>query len=189
MIIHKKDGDSMINIESYPILETKNLILRRIEQNDVHDLYDMRKDSRMHTFTDTKVDGNIDDTIAYMEKMNRGINEKKWLIWAIEHKKLKKVIGTISIWNLNKEEKSGELGYGIIPSYQGQGLMKEALLCVIDYGFEQLNLVKILAYTEENNRPSISLLEGCNFVEIGRVNEQGYTNNKEFCMIVYQLMH
>jgi ribosomal-protein-alanine N-acetyltransferase len=177
-----------MKFEPFPILETKNLILRRIEQNDAHDLYAMRKDSKMHTFTDTKVDGNIDDTIAYMEKMDQGINEKKWIVWALEHKQLKKVMGTISIWNLNKEEKSGELGYGINPAYQGRGLMRESLLSVIEYGFELMNLEKIQAYTEENNRPSISLLEKCNFVEIGRVNEQGYTNNKNFCMIVYQLM-
>ncbi|MFF2755566.1 GNAT family N-acetyltransferase [Psychrobacillus sp. NPDC058041] len=178
----------MINYTSFPNLETKNLLLRRIEQNDESDLYAMRKDSSMHTFTDTKVDGNIDETIAYMEKMNQGTDEKKWIIWAIEHKQTKKVIGTISIWNLNKEEKSGELGYGIIPAYQGQGLMRESLLRVIEYGFEVMNLEKIQAYTEENNRPSISLLEKCDFVEIGRVNEQGYTNNKDYCMIVYQLV-
>ncbi|WP_225986140.1 GNAT family N-acetyltransferase [Psychrobacillus glaciei] len=53
---------------------------------------------------------------------------KKWVIWAIEHKQSKKVTGTINIWNLNKEEKSGELGYGIIPAYQGQGLMFKTLL-------------------------------------------------------------
>ncbi|WP_391206886.1 GNAT family N-acetyltransferase [Psychrobacillus sp. L4] len=177
----------MINFTSFPNLKTKKLLLRRIEQNDVHDLYTMRKDSRMHTFTDTKVDESIEETNLYMDQMNKGVDDKKWLIWAIEHKQSKKVIGTISIWNLNKDEKSGELGYGIIPAYQGQGLMQESLLSVAEYGFEQMNLEKLLAYTEERNEPSINLLVKCKFVEIGRVDEQGYTNKQMYRLVVYQL--
>ena len=46
------------------------------------------------------------------------------------------MIGTICIWNINKDEESGEVGYGIIPDYQGQGLMKESLVNVIKNGFE-----------------------------------------------------
>ena len=63
--------------------------------------------------------------------MNKGIDDNKWIIWAIEHNQSHKVLGTISIWNINEEQRSGELGYGIIPDYQGQGLMKESLLDVI----------------------------------------------------------
>lgn len=168
-------------------METKNLSLRRIEQNDVNDLFNMRKDPKMHVFTDTKVDESINETTEYMKKMNKGVDEKKWLIWAIEHKQSKKVIGTISIWNLNKEERSGELGYGIIPEYQGQGLMKESLLSVIEYGFGVMNLNKLDAYTEENNKSSIKLLEKCNFIEIDSVDEQGYMNNRMYHMVVYRL--
>ncbi|WP_391119448.1 GNAT family N-acetyltransferase [Psychrobacillus sp. L3] len=177
----------MINYTSFPNIDTKNLLLRRIVQNDVHDLYAMRKDPSMHIFTDTKADESIEETSVYMDQMNKGVDHKKWLIWAIEHKQSNKVIGTISIWNLNKDEKSGELGYGIIPAYQGQGLMQESLLSVVEYGFEQMNLEKLLAYTEECNGLSINLLVKCKFVEIGRVDEQGYTNKQMYRLVVYQL--
>ena len=46
------------------------------------------------------------------------------------------------------KNKTGELGYGIMPDYQGQGLMKESLLSVIEYGFNIMNLEELLAYTE-----------------------------------------
>ncbi len=177
----------LINFTSFPNMETKNLLLRRIEQNDVNDLFKMRKDPRMHAYTDTKIDINIIETNAYIDKMNTGVDDRKWLIWVMEHKQSKKVIGSISIWNLNKEEKSGELGYGIIPDYQGQGLMKESLLKVIEYGFDVMNLNKLDAYTEENNESSIKLLEKCKFIEIDKVDEQGYMNNRMYHMKVYRL--
>ena len=46
--------------------------------------------------------------------MNDGVEHDKWIIWAIEHKNSKKVIGSICIWNINEVGDSGELGYGII---------------------------------------------------------------------------
>ncbi|MBU3143626.1 GNAT family N-acetyltransferase [Clostridium sp. CF012] len=51
--------------------------------------------------------------------MNEGIDNNKWIIWAIQQKNRKKVIGTICIWNINEAEGCGELGYGIIPDDQG----------------------------------------------------------------------
>lgn len=177
----------MINFSPFPNLETDRLVLRRIHQDDIRDLFEMRNDVRMHEHTDTKPDTTTAETEAYVVKMNKGIADGRWIIWAIEHKNARKVIGTISIWNIDSEKNSGELGFGILPSYQGQGLMKEALLRVITYGFDDMNLRVIEAYTEENNITSVKLLEGCSFSETKRVDENGYINNMVYRMIVYGL--
>jgi len=177
----------MISFIPFPNLKTKRLILRRMDHNDIDDLFEMRKDKLMNEYTDTKLEDNTDETKAYIDKMNKGIDDNKWIIWAIEHKQSNKMIGTISIWNINLEEKSAELGYGVIPDYQGQGLMKEALLSVLDYGFDLMKLKTLDAYTEENNLKSIKLLEKCKFTEIDRVDDQGYFTNRIYHMIVYRL--
>ncbi|MDV3425982.1 MAG: GNAT family N-acetyltransferase [Bacillota bacterium] len=179
----------MINFKPFPDIETKNLTLRRMNYDDISDLFEMRKDPRMNEYTDTKPEENINETMAYIDKMNKGIDENKWIIWVIEHKQSKKVIGSISIWNINMEQKTGELGYGIIPDYQGQGLMKEALLSAAEYGFSEMKLKALEAYTEENNIKSINLLKKCYFSEINRVDDQGYFNNKIYHMIVYRLQN
>ena len=119
--------------------------------------------------------------------MNKGVDANKWIIWGIEHKKLRRVIGTICIWNIDKAEGSGELGYGIIPDFQGKGLMQEAVLRVALYGFDVMKLKTLEAYTEENNLKSIKLLEKCNFHEINRISEDGYHTNKVYHMLVYKL--
>lgn len=177
----------MINFTPFPSIETKNLMLRRMCHNDINDLFEMRKDPRMSEYTDTKLEEHINETMAYIEKMNKGVDDNKWIIWAIEHKQTKKVIGSISIWNINIEQKSGELGYGIIPDYQGQGLMKESLLSAVQYGFNVMNLTKLDAYTEENNINSIKLLKKCNFILVNRVDDEGYFNKRVYHMMVYRL--
>lgn len=179
----------MIVFNPFPVIETKNLILRRMGLNDIQDIFQMRKDPRMHEYTDTKMDKTPEDTKAYIEKMNKGVDENKWIIWAIEHKQSKKVIGSISIWNINLEQRSGELGYGIIPDYQGKGLMKEALLSGVDYGFNVMNLLALDAYTEENNTKSCKLLENCKFVKVNKVDDEGYYSNRIYHMVVYRLQN
>ncbi|ACA55603.1 GCN5-related N-acetyltransferase [Clostridium botulinum A3 str. Loch Maree] len=147
----------------------------------------MRNNPKMNECTDTKLDESPEETKSYIDRMNKGVDENKWIIWAIEHKQSKKVIGSISIWNINIEQKSGELGYGINPEYKGKGLMKETLLSIIDYGFNVMNLSALEAYTEENNIKSIKLLEGCKFIEVNRVDDEGYYSNRIYHMIVYRL--
>ncbi|GAA0720483.1 hypothetical protein GCM10008905_09710 [Clostridium malenominatum] len=71
--------------------------------------------------------------------------------------------------------------------YQGKGLMKEALLSVIEYGLKVMNLKALEAYTEENNIKSIKLLEKCNFTLANRVDDEGYFNNRVYHMLVYRL--
>lgn len=154
---------------------------------DIDDLFEMRKNPKMNEFTDTRLDETKYETKGYIDKMNKGIDDDKWIIWAIEYIQAEKVIGSISIWNFSKEQKSGELGYGIIPDYQGKGLMREALSSVIRFGFEVIGLEFLEAYTEENNVKSINLLKGCNFLEVGRVDEEGQFNDRIYNMIIYRL--
>lgn len=177
----------MINFTPFPNLETKNLILRKMNDSHIKDLFEMRKDPRMNEYIDTKQEENTDETKAYIDKMNKGVEDNKWIVWAIEHKQSNKVIGSICIWNIDFEQKNGELGYGIIPDYQGQGLMKEVLLHVVEYGFDVMGLKELYAYTEENNQKSIRLLEKCNFVEISRVDDEGHFNKRVYHMVVYRM--
>jgi ribosomal-protein-alanine N-acetyltransferase len=177
----------MITFTPFPCIETKNMMLRRINYNDINDLFEMRKDPEMNKYIDTKLEENIQETKAYIDKMNKGVDCNKWIIWALEHKVSKKVIGSICIWNINTEQYNRELGYGIIPNYQSNGLMKEALLNVIEYGFNFMNLKTLDAYTEKHNTKSINLLEKCNFIEVNRVDDDGYFNNRIYHMIVFRL--
>lgn len=182
-----KVGSYPMNFNPFPIIETKNLLLRRMNDNDRYDLFEMRNNPNMIEYTDSKIDETIDETKKYIEKMNKGMEENKWIIWAIEHKLHKKIIGSISIWNINEEQINGELGYGIMPNFQGKGFMKEALLNVVGYGFDVMNLKELLAYTEASNEASIRLLEKCHFIEIGKVEEEGYYKKQVFQMSIYSL--
>lgn len=174
------------NFSPFPVLQTERLTLRPMTLADDNDLFSMRRDPRMHLFTDTKADECIADTRQYIEKMIQGVKENKWVIWAIEARESGRVIGSISIWNLNAEKNTAELGYGLNPEFQGEGYMQEALQCVVDYGVNKMQLAVLEAYTEAENAASSKLLLKCGFEKTGEVDDPGYFSERVFHMHVYQ---
>ena len=70
-----------------------------------------------------------------------------------------------------KEIDDVDLGFRFIPSQWGKGLATEAALASIRYGFDELQLNRIVGLAEPENRASIRVLEklGMRFVETVRL--------------------
>ncbi len=176
----------MREVNGVPELNTANLILRRLNHEDRWDLFLMRSNPGMIKYADGKLDRDINDTLEYINRMNQGVDDKKWIAWGIGLKKEGVIIGTISLWNLNEDNNSGELGYGLNPDYHGKGHMREALKRVVEFGFEEFDLSLIFAYTDKDNIPSNKLLENCGFMEVDRIKESGFHSDRVFDYIVYR---
>lgn len=177
----------MTALASFRIIETDRLVLRQMTQVDVEDLFQMRSDPRMHAHTDSKPDEALEETRAYIEKMNQGIEAEKWLIWVMEERQTHKVIGSVSLWNFAEDLKSAELGYGTAPDFQGKGYMKEALLAVVEFAFTILQMEVLEAFTEQENTFSKKLLETCQFKKTGSVEDPGYFSDKIYHMDLYSI--
>ena len=178
-----------MKFDPFPVLETERLILRKMSPDDRDDFFTMRSDKRMHEHTDTTPDHDISKTDAYLAKMMRGVDENRWIIWAIQNRASGRVIGSVGIWNFDEVQTTAELSYGITPEFQGRGYMSEALARVIEYAFATLKLTALEAYTEAENTPSRRLLERIGFVESGQVDDPSADGTRVYHMIVYRLEH
>ena len=56
-----------------------------------------------------------------------------------------------------------EIGYELLPEFQGKGIMQEATSKVIDFGIQRIGLNLIKAYTHYENQSSTRLLEKFKF--------------------------
>ncbi|WP_239001346.1 GNAT family N-acetyltransferase [Elizabethkingia anophelis] len=65
---------------------------------------------------------------------------------------------------MSADRKTAEVGYDLKPLYHGKGIMSEALVAVIEFGFSTLGLDKIEAFTSRYNEASKSLLLKHNFI-------------------------
>ncbi|MTI40491.1 GNAT family N-acetyltransferase [Fulvivirga lutimaris] len=59
-----------------------------------------------------------------------------------------------------------DLGFALLPEYNGKGLAREASEAVIQYAFETLNIPKLYAITAPTNKKSAQLLERLGFTEV-----------------------
>ena len=69
------------------------------------------------------------------------------------------LIGVVCLWNFTEDLRTAELGYELMPAFQKQGFMQEAISSVLHYGFEQIFLDNIEAFTHKKNKNSIKLLK------------------------------
>ena len=64
----------------------------------------------------------------------------------------------------SKDNFSAFIGYVLHPNFQGQGIMQEAFINILNYGFEILKLKSIYADLDPGNSKSINLLNKKNFI-------------------------
>lgn len=153
------------NFSPFPILTTERLTLRQLSIDDRQSIFDLRSDEEINKYLDRVPSKSIDDAINFINKINENSKSNNSIYWVITLSSPKTVVGTICLFDFSNEKNSCEIGYELMPKYQGQGIMKEAIQVVIDYVFQTLNFKKIIAFTHNENLKSTDLLLKFNFVK------------------------
>ncbi len=148
----------------FPTLTTERLTLRQLEIEDEKEIFEIRSDERISEYLDRPLYKTIDETREFIKKINDGIAENKWLYWALTLKNNPKLIGTICIWNISEDRSKAEIGFELLPDFQGRGLMQEAVAAVIEYGFKNMHLDFLEGEVDPSNFKSIALMERNGFV-------------------------
>lgn len=78
-----------------------------------------------------------------------------------------RLIGEISLYNLNPKNRSAGVGYFTGVDYRRQGYTKEGLGLLITYLFQVVGLNKVMADTGAFNHASIALLRSLGFQQDG----------------------
>lgn len=143
-----------------PTLETERLNIRLFKEQDVQDLFEYCSDdevTRYLPFTTYTSLEQAKDRINYCLESYRQISRP--ILWAIEYKKDNKLIGGIDFVGLDEINKVGEIGYVLNRAYWNKGIMTEALMAVIKFGFEKVELNRIEIYCDERNVASARVME------------------------------
>ena len=163
--------------KSFPILKTERLVLKQLCENDKAAIFLLRSDERVNKYIDRPQQQSIDEALAFINKINMAIEQNQSVYWAISLKNNAELIGTICLWNFSADHQTAELGYELSPTFQGQGIMNEAIEAVLKYAFEIIELESIVAYTHKDNSSSIKLLEKNGFKwEVDKIDEENSSN-------------
>ena len=154
----------------FPILTTARLILKSLALSDAAAIFTLRSDDKVNQFIGRKKAESLKDAQDFIGKIQQNMADKTSFYWGIHAQNTPELIGTICLWNLERDKGIAEIGYELMPHYQGKGLMQEALTAVIDFGFS-IGFTTITAYLHAENAPSIKLLERNHFKKHGELDE------------------
>lgn len=153
-----------LNFSPFPQLVTDRLILKQLSLNDAEEVFILRSDETVNKYLDRPRATTIEDAKAFIERINLAIDTNRSIFWAISFKEDPKLIGTICLWNFSEEKNKAEIGYELLPKFHGKGIMQEAFLKVVEFGFQNLQLRSIEACTTKQNKSSIKILERNYFI-------------------------
>ncbi len=171
-----------INFDPFPQIKTERLLLRKLTVADTSSIFTLRSDERIQQFIKRPLHSTKGESLEFIHFINAGIEQNEWIYWAISPIDGTELIGTICLWNFSKTHHKADIGYELHPDHQGKGLMNEAAISVIHYGFNDLNLQSIEAYTHFENEASKRLLRRNHFVLDPKRKDQENEDNVIFVL-------
>jgi len=142
------------------------------EDSDLGAIHSMHTDEYNRRYIGKKAPAQIGETKEFIQNINRGIKRGEWLYWAIENQETQQLVGTICLWNISYSKESAEIGYELASTHQGKGVMREIIPLVLNYGYTQLDVQSIEAYTRRENSKSLALLHYFGFKQVDQKSEQ-----------------
>src|ERR1043165_1824337 len=180
----------ILNFHPFPELRTERLLLRRINKNDSAEIFFLRSDPDVLQYIGREPAQTIREVEDFIRQINHGIDTNEAIMWGIALKNdPSQLIGTICFWQIRKEHYRAETGFVLHPLYWKKGIMKEALLKIVDYGFNKMKLHSIDANVAVGNKASSSLLESAGFVREAYFKEDYFFKGKFEDTIVYSRLN
>lgn len=168
-----------LNFIPFPEISTKRLLLRRLTLNDAQEIFILRSDKTVLQFLGKEPAKTIQEAEAFIKKVNEDIDTGEVIMWGIALKnEPATVIGSINYWRLIKEHYRAEIGYALHPGYWRKGIMKEAILEVLEFGFNVMKLHSVEARIAVGNTASGFILEATGFTEEAYFKEDFFFRGK-----------
>lgn len=138
------------------ILETDRLILRQFKEEDAHAFFELNSDPEVIRYTGDEAFENLQAArafiLAYEPYKRDGFGR-----WAVELKATNEFVGFCGLRLLESGEV--DLGFRFHRKHWGQGYATESAKACLSYGFNKLNLKRIIGRAALENKASIAVLE------------------------------
>ena len=113
-----------------------------------------------------------------LAEIQENFRRRSSMKWGIAESETDRVIGTVTLFNLNLDNRRAEIGYGLDRDFWRQGYMNEALQAVLSFAFNVLKLHRLEADVDPRNVGSIRSLEKLGFQREGYLRERWHVNGE-----------
>ncbi|HQK39586.1 MAG TPA: GNAT family N-acetyltransferase [Flavobacterium alvei] len=181
----------MINLifNPFPNLETERLLLRRVVNKDVEQIFALRSDKEVMKYIPRPLVKTKEDALAHITMIDEKIDTNEGINWAITLKNNDKLIGIIGLYRIQPEHFRAEIGYMLLPEYHGKGIVSEAINEVVNYGFDAIKLHSIEAIIDPKNFASEKVLQKNGFVKEAHLKENEYYEGRFLDTVIYSIIN
>ncbi|MDZ4768720.1 MAG: GNAT family protein [Chloroflexota bacterium] len=172
----------------FPQFSSARLHLRRITSADLDALYALYKQPDVGVYTNTATFTDPVEARFMLAYFDKEYSWRHQIRWGIIERATETLIGTCCLFDFDWQHHHAEIGYDLSVSHWGQGIMSEALLPVLDYGFDTLDLHRIEARLTPENSASSRLLERLGFSHEGTLKERFYSHGRFWDDAFYGLL-
>ncbi len=159
-----------------PELQTRRLLLRKLAVSDFADMYEYSRLEEVTRYLVWNPHPDEEYTERYLESVQTQYKTGEFFDWGVVWRDNGKLIGTCGFTSFDTAHNRGEAGYVINPAYRGIGVAPEALMAVLDFGFNELRLNRIEAKYIFGNDASRRVMEKCSMTFEGVL--RGYMHIK-----------
>lgn len=178
-----------INFTPFPNLETERLLLRRVDNNDVNEIFAIRSDVELMKYIPRPLVKNNDEALEHIANIEAKIENNEGINWAITLKGNPKLIGIIGFYRINPEHSRSEIGYMLLNEYSGKGYVTEAIQELLNYGFNTLKFHSVEAIIDPENLASEKVLQKNGFVKEAHLRENEYFDGRYLDTVIYSLLN
>jgi len=144
-----------------PQIESERLRLRALREDDTDALFALFSDPEVMRYWSREPWTDRAEALAHVARMNAGRAQVEYYPWAVALRDDDALIGTVSLFELQREHARGMVGYALLSSQQGRGYATEALRAALRFAFQVLELQRIEIDIDPANTPSRRLVERC----------------------------
>jgi RimJ/RimL family protein N-acetyltransferase len=165
-------GIAILGQRRLPTLSGERVELRWLTAADVDDIYEIYSDPEAMRFWSTTAMTAKSQARTLLREIREEHAAGHLHEWGLVVPRGGKVIGTCTLFNLDRSNRRAEIGFALGRPWWGKGLMGEALTMLLDFAFGELGLRRIEADADPLNSASIKLLESLGFCREGLLRER-----------------
>ena len=153
-------------------LQTARLDLRLPVPGDADAIFAMRSDPVVQRYGSHPPWTDRQLAIDWIERNTQAMADGTHAQFAIVRREDAVVVGTCTLYGINAQCRSAEIGYALGVAHWGQGYAFEANVAMLDWGFRHLDLNRIEADIDPRNEASARSLRRLGFTQEGYLRER-----------------
>jgi len=147
------------------LLNSKRLLIRNFKDSDLESFLAYRNNAEVAQFQGWEVPYSREQALRFFDQI-KGMESPKaghWLQLAVELKQTGEMIGDLGLRVVEQDARQAVIGFTIAPAHWRNGYATEAITCLLEFLFDDLDLHRVSADCDVENTSSWRTLEKAGF--------------------------